>query len=180
MGNAESRFVNAGAKNEIIWKNLDLPGPVTWKEEWEHVWGRGMCPITEKLPDPGHHVHGEGTACSLSLAVQGAASAPRCVLGCVLGCNACTEDAERRPGDVAVMVLVLHVSVPQECYPQAPNAVFISGHTGTPVSLLCVGAVCVDAVPRGSSSWAGHTPGNEAVHCSQPGPGRFVCLAGSP
>lgn len=58
--------------------------------------------------------------------------------------------------------------------------VFISSHAGMHVSLLCVGTVCVDAVPSGCSSWAGHIPGSEAVHCSQPDPGGFVCPAGSP
>lgn len=35
---------------------------MTWKAEQEHVWGRGMCPIMETQPGPGHREQGQGTA----------------------------------------------------------------------------------------------------------------------
>lgn len=125
-----------------------------------------MCPIMETQPGPGHREQGQGTA---------EQPVPPGVLGCVLGCNVGTEDARV----VAVLLLVLHISVSQECCPKLA-VLFVSGDTWQHVSLLCTGSVCVDAVPCGGSSWAGYSPGNEAVHCSQPDPGGFVCLAGSP
>lgn len=76
-----------------------------------------MCPIMETQPGPGHREQGQGTA---------EQPVPPGVLGCVLGCNVGTEDARV----VAVLLLVLHISVSQECCPKLA-VLFVSGDTGS-------------------------------------------------